>query len=46
MPADSLSPALSRFAPLWAMLAGALAVLSFAPLSWWPVQIASLAVLL
>ena len=46
MPADSISPALSRFAPLWAMLAGALAVLSFAPLSWWPVQIASLAVLL
>jgi apolipoprotein N-acyltransferase len=46
MPFDSPSPALSRWAPLWALLAGALAVLSFAPLSWWPVQIASLALLL
>ena len=46
MPSDSLSPALSRWSPLWAMLAGALAVLSFAPLSWWLVQFASLAVLL
>ena len=46
MPSDTLSPALSRWSLLWAMLAGATAVLSFAPLSWWPVQIASLAVLL
>jgi apolipoprotein N-acyltransferase len=46
MPSDSLSPALSRWSLLWAMLAGATAVLSFAPLTWWPVQIASLAVLL
>ena len=42
----TLSPALSRWSLLWAMLAGATAVLSFAPLTWWPVQIASLAVLL
>ena len=42
----ALNPALSRWAPLWALLAGALSVLSFAPLSWWPVQTASLAVLL
>jgi apolipoprotein N-acyltransferase len=46
MPSDTLSPALSRWSLLWAMLAGATAVLSFAPLNWWPVQIASLAVLL
>ena len=46
MPSDTLSPALSRWSLLWAMLAGATAVVSFAPLTWWPVQIASLAVLL
>ena len=54
MPSETLSPALSpalssalsRWSLLWAMLAGATAVLSFAPLTWWPVQIASLAVLL
>jgi apolipoprotein N-acyltransferase len=46
MPSDFLSPALSRWAPLWALLAGALAVFSFAPLSWWPLQIVSLALLL
>ena len=42
----TVSPALSRWSLLWAMLAGATAVLSFAPLTWWPVQIASLALLL
>jgi len=46
MPSDSLSPALSRWAALAALLAGAFAVLSFAPLSWWPLQIVSLALLL
>jgi apolipoprotein N-acyltransferase len=40
-----LSPALSRFAPLWALLAGIAATAGFAPLGWWPVEIASLACL-
>jgi apolipoprotein N-acyltransferase len=46
MTSETLSPARSRWSLLWAMLAGATAVLSFAPLTWWPVQIASLALLL
>jgi apolipoprotein N-acyltransferase len=46
MHSDSMSPALSRWSPLWAFLAGIASVASFAPLSWWPVQVAALAALL
>ncbi|MBK4733460.1 apolipoprotein N-acyltransferase [Noviherbaspirillum pedocola] len=50
MLSDSKSPALSswalsRFAPLAALLAGIAAVAGFAPLGWWPLEIASLALL-
>jgi apolipoprotein N-acyltransferase len=45
MQSDPMSPALSRFAPLWSLLAGIAAVAGFAPLGWWPVQLASLACL-
>jgi apolipoprotein N-acyltransferase len=40
-----MSFALSRWSPLWALLAGIAAVAGFAPLGWWPVEIASLACL-
>jgi apolipoprotein N-acyltransferase len=36
---------LSRHAPLGALLAGALTVFAFAPFGWWPLQIATLALL-
>jgi apolipoprotein N-acyltransferase len=42
---DSLSSAIARFSPLLALAAGALTVFSFAPFGYWPVQIATLALL-